>query len=518
MTQRDVLVTETVDELVRRQASLNPDRIGLEFEGETFTYAEMNARANRAAGAFLSLGIGPGDRIAWIARNVAQFWDALFGAIKIGAVLTPVNWRLAPPEIAQIIQDSSARVLIGEEMFITALKSVDGFAPPPTYLVDSDAENSFDRLCEAQSAEEPPEKPPANQDDVVLQLYTSGTTGLPKGVLLTHGCYGASAVAGAEMGLIAPKTDEETALHALPHFHVAGVNFGLMAISRTMPILQLRQFDPGAIVDAAQGERTLNSFFVPAMIMMILQAAQEKRAPLNKFVCVSYGAAPMPEQLLDAAMAAMPEATWTQFYGATETTGGLTWLSHEDHAKGLKQRVSAGRPYPGTETRIVDPATGDDVAQGDTGEILTKSRFLMKGYWNRADATAEVLKDGWYATGDAGYADKNGYIYVVDRIKDMIISGGENIYPAELEIALGDHPAVAEVAVIGIPDDKWGEVVKVCAVRRGDAALNEQDVMDFLGGRIAKFKLPRFVEFIDALPRNPSGKVLKTELRRQHKT
>jgi acyl-CoA synthetase (AMP-forming)/AMP-acid ligase II len=516
MTTHDVLITDTVDELIRRQASLNPDRIGLEFEGRKYPYAEMNARANKAANAFLSLGVVEGDRIAWIARNVAQFWDALFGAIKIGAVLTPVNWRLAPPEIAQIIEDSSAKILIGEEMFISALRSVDGFTFPATHLVDSDKDNSFDVLCESQSDDEPPARGKPDPEDVVLQLYTSGTTGLPKGVLLTHRCYAASAVAGAEMDLIVPQSNDETALHALPHFHVAGVNFGLMAVARSMPILQLRQFDPGAIVDAAQGNAPLNSFFVPAMIMMILHAAKEKKAPLNKFVCVSYGAAPMPEPLLDAAMAAMPDARWTQFYGATETTGGLTWLSHEDHAPGLKQRVSAGKPYPGSEARIIDPATGDEVGQGETGEILTKSRFLMKGYWNREDATSDVLKDGWYSTGDAGYRDENGYIYVVDRIKDMIISGGENIYPAELEIALSDHPGIAEVAVIGVPDEKWGEAVKVCAVCRGEPALDEAGVLDFLSGKIANFKMPRYVEFIDALPRNPSGKVLKTELRKRH--
>jgi len=209
----------------------------------------------------------------------------------------------------------------------------------------------------------------------------------------------------------------------------------------------------------------------------------------------------------------MPNATITQFYGMTETAGGLSVLMHEDHARGKKQRTSAGKPWPHTEAKICDPVTGVEVADGETGEIITRSKFIMDGYWHNADATAKAIRDGWYWTGDAGYKDENGFIYVVDRIKDMIISGGENIYPAEIELVLAKHPAILEAAVIGEPDDKWGEVVKVVAVKRPSADLDEKGVKDFLKGKVADFKLPRYVTFMEALPRNPSGKILKTALR-----
>ena len=291
-----------------------------------------------------------------------------------------------------------------------------------------------------------------------------------------------------------------------------------MGMQRVMPIIQHRQFDPAAIVEEAQSGRPLNSFLVPAMIMMILETAKATGKPLGNFAQISYGAAPMPEPLLDAALAAMPDARFTQFYGMTETTGGVAVLDHENHAPGKKQRTSAGKALPNCVIKICDPETGADVPVGDVGEIVSKSNFIMRGYWNKPDATAAVIKDGWYWSGDAGYLDENGFLFVVDRIKDMIISGGENIYPAELENILATHPQLAESAVIGIPDDKWGELVKVVAVKKPGASIDETAVVDFLKGKIASFKLPRHVEFIDMLPRNPSGKILKTELRKMHQS
>lgn len=502
-----------IADVVREQARRIPDRLALRFEGRDFTYADINARSCRAAQAFMELGLKAGDRIAWIARNVAEFWPAFYGAAKTGMVMTPINWRLAPAEIAAILADSQAKLLVCEQMFLDALKKEEGFAPPRTLVLETAGEASYEKLLDGQAESEPAYQPQA--DDVVVQLYTSGTTGLPKGVLLTNRNYDTVGRAGVECEVLFPGTDDEALLHALPHFHVAGVNFGIMGMTRAMPIIQHRVFDPAAIVREAQGATPLAAFLVPAMILMILEAAKAMSAPLDKFTWIGYGAAPMPEPLLDAAIKAMPRAEFCQFYGMTESTGGATLLQPKDHAPGLPQRVAAGKPLPFSELKVCDPQTGEEVPQGEVGEIVTRSPYIMAGYWNRPDATAEVIRDGWYWTGDAGRLDENGYLYVVDRVKDMIISGGENIYPAELENILAAHPAILESAVIGIPNEKWGECVKAVVALRPGATLDAAGVIDFLRPRIASFKLPKEVEFVERLPRNPSGKILKTALRKK---
>jgi acyl-CoA synthetase (AMP-forming)/AMP-acid ligase II len=512
MSQREILNPPVIADLIRIQAEAHPDKTGLIFEGKSFSYMQMDARSNRAANALLSLGVKRGDRIGWLARNLATFWDAFFGAAKIGAVMTPVNWRLAPIEVAQILADARPVLFIGEACFVSALKQTGAAPVLKTMLLESGGADCFDAMIDAQPADEPDYSPMI--DDVIVQLYTSGTTGLPKGVVLPNRCYYEVGVAGQKAGVLIPQSDDETILHSLPHFHVAGVNFGLMGVARAMPIVQHRQFDPAAIVEAAQGPAPLNAFLVPAMIMMILEAARAAAKPLERFTKISYGAAPMPEPLLDAAMAAMPNARFTQFYGMTETTGGVTILDHEDHAKGKLQRISAGKPLPGCDVKICDPISGSELPQGETGEIAARSGFVMNGYWNNPDATREAIHDGYYWSGDAGYIDENGYVYVVDRIKDMIISGGENIYPAEIESVLAACPDLVESAVVGAPHEKWGEVVKVVAVKRAGADIDAPKVMAFLKGKIADFKLPQHVAFLDSLPRNPSGKVLKTELRK----
>jgi acyl-CoA synthetase (AMP-forming)/AMP-acid ligase II len=508
---RRIFNAPTLSGLIEEQARHLPDEPALIFEGKTTSYAALDAWSNRAAEALASLGVKRGDRIAWLARNVATFWPALLGASKIGAVMTPVNWRLAPAEIAGIIADARPSLFVIEKIFVEPLKAAGG-VPIRTMVLEDGGPDCFDRLIDDQKPIKPSYVP--QRDDVVVQLYTSGTTGLPKGVLLSNRCYDEVGAAGLAAGIINPRSDDETVMHALPHFHIAGVNFAFMGWSRSMPVIQHRQFDPAAIVREAQNGAPLNAFLVPAMVMMILQAAKTAGASLQNFVQVSYGAAPMPEPLLDAAVAAMPNARFTQFYGMTETTGGVTVLSHEDHAPGKKQRVSAGKPLPGCEVKICDPETGKEMPCGEVGEIVTRSPFVMNGYWMKEDATRAAIRDGWYWSGDAGRIDEDGFLYVVDRIKDMIISGGENIYPAELENALAAHPAVMEAAIVGAPDEKWGEVTRAFIVRRPGKDLSAEEVIEFLRPRIASFKLPRRIDFIDALPRNPSGKILKTALRK----
>lgn len=500
-----------IADIPREQARRLPNRVALRFEGRDFTFEDIDARSNRAAQALIAQGLKPGDRLAWIARNLATFWDALFACAKTGIVMTPINWRLAPVEIAAILGDARPKLLVGEPMFIEPLVA-SGARLPKTYALESGGEDCFDRLVDAHVDSRPQFSP--RQEDVVVQLYTSGTTGLPKGVVLPNRCYHASGEAGMKAEVMTPRYENEAALHALPHFHIAGVNFGLMGMTRAMPVIQHRQFDPAALVREAQLGTPLNSFFVPVMILMMLEAAKAAQKPLAIFSGVSYGAAPMPEALLDAAMAAMPNAQFTQFYGMTETTGSATYLPHADHAHGNKQRVSAGKPWPGNQLRICDPETRADLPQGELGEIVVKTAAVMDAYWGNPDATGSAVRDGWYWTGDAGRLDANGYLFVLDRVKDMIISGGENIYPAEIENVLAAHPAVLEAAIVGKPDQKWGETVMAFIVKRPGQALSSAEVTEFLKPRIASFKLPREFVFLDALPRNPSGKILKTALRK----
>ena len=511
--KRRIINPPIVADIIREQAAKMPSRTALRFEGKEFTFADLNERSNRAAQALLALGLKPGDRLAWIARNLDVFWPVFLGATKTGVVLTPLNWRLAPAEVLAILKDADARFLVGETDFLDALRALNGAELPETFTLEEGGEKSFERFIDRHDAIEPDYRPTA--DDVVVQLYTSGTTGLPKGVLLTNRSYDSMGAAGLARGAVVPKSDDEEIMHALPHFHVAGVNFGLMGFGRGMTVNQHRQFDPAAIVRQAQGPAPLATFMVPAMIMMLIEAAKAANAPLDKFRCVSYGAAPMPEALLDAAIKAFPNAEFWQFYGMTETAGGCSVLGPEDHAKGLKQRVAAGKALSPAEIKVCDPETGRELPAGEVGEIVTRSPFIMAGYWRREDATRDAIRDGWYWTGDAGRLDENGYLYVVDRIKDMIISGGENIYPAEIENVLAAHPAILEAAVVGVADKKWGEVVKAVVVKRPGKELSADDIVDFLRPQIAGFKLPRAVEFMDALPRNPSGKILKTALRAQ---
>ena len=369
-----LLSTALIHETINQQAADRPDELALVFEDKRLTYGQLNERANQAAAAMLSLGVGRGDRVAWLAQNIDTFWYAIFGAAKIGAVLTPINWRLAPAEVVSILRDAAPSLFIVEKAFMEAIDFGDVLAPDRIYTLADGGKACFDALSSAQSANEPSYEP--SLDDAVLQLYTSGTTGLPKGVVLTNGCYDGVGQAGAGLGVINPQSDDEIAIHALPHFHIAGVNFGMMAWQRSMPVYQHRQFDPAAIVKAAQEGKHLNMFLVPAMVMMILEVAKKMGVSLENVSNISYGAAPMPSALQEAAMAAMPNARFYQFYGMTETTGGLTVLQHEDHQNPIT-RSATGKPLPGCEVKICDPETGQSVPSGEVGEIVTKSNFVM---------------------------------------------------------------------------------------------------------------------------------------------
>jgi long-chain acyl-CoA synthetase len=353
-------------------------------------------------------------------------------------------------------------------------------------------------------------------DEVSMQLYTSGTTGLPKGVMLTNGNMSTAISVANETFHI---SDDTVSLVAMPLFHIGGSGWALCAMSRGGRSVVLRDVDPQLILELIAREGITEMFLVPAVLMFLLATPSLGTTDLSSIRVIFYGASPISEDVLVKCMDAFGCA-FCQVYGMTETTGAITFLPFEDHDPNGPRRGllrSAGKPHASVQLRIVDPDTGGDAGLGEVGEVWTRSPFNMAGYWGKEAETATTInEDGWLRTGDAGYFDAEGYLYLHDRIKDMIVSGGENIYPIEVEEVISQHPAVVEVAVIGVPDERWGETVKALVVLAPDAAVSVDELVAFARERLAGYKLPRSVEFVDELPHSPAGKVLKRELRARY--
>ena len=474
--------------------------------------------ACRVAQAMQRDGVGAGDRVAFLDRNGIAYFDFLFGGALIGAVNVAVNWRLSPAEMAAIIDDSGARTLVIHTDYLPALRDMRGLPEvkrivvigPSSTLADSRAVR-FEDWIAGCPAEDPGHV--GTLDEVSMQLYTSGTTGLPKGVMLTNANL---STAVSEAGHTFSIANDTVSLVAMPLFHIGGSGWALCGMSRGGRSIILRDVDPVVLLDLVATERITEMFIVPAVLMFLLATPQLADTDLSSLRLIFYGASPISEDVLVKCMAAFGCA-FCQVYGMTETTGAITALPFEDHdpvgpRRGLLR--SAGRPHPGVELRVVDPDSGRDADLGEVGEVWTRSGYNMAGYWHKDSETANTIdSDGWLRTGDAGYFDGEGYLYLHDRIKDMIVSGGENIYPAEVENVLLSHPAVVDAAVIGVPDDKWGETVKAIVVLAPDATLDEGGIISHCRENLAHYKCPTSVEAVGVLPRNPSGKLLKRELR-----
>jgi acyl-CoA synthetase (AMP-forming)/AMP-acid ligase II len=503
----------TLADISGLQARVRPDAPALWFEGRTTSFADLETAGNRCAHALIGAGLQPGDRVAVLAKNNDQFFALWLGCIKARACLAPVNWRLAPPEIGFILKDSGAKVLVCGADFTDVVDTVVADCPDIRRLVQFEPGHprwpSFDQW----TAEHPDGDPglSVEPDDDVIQLYTSGTTGMPKGVQLTHANYLALFEGAMSSGWGDFEAGKST-LVAMPLFHVAGVNTGLLAMLQGVRAVIVREVSLPEILALLPRERIAYAFLVPAVINMLLQTPGVEEADFSSLERVFYGASPISEDVLTRATARLG-ASFTQLYGLTETIGGGTYLPPEAHDPARGKLRSCGVPWPNFEVRIVTPE-GAAAGPGEVGEIQLRSPGIMKGYWKRPQATAEAVDaEGWFRTGDAGYLDADGYVYIHDRVKDMIVTGGENVYPAEVENAIFGHPAVADCAVIGVPDERWGEAVKAVVVLRPGAAADPAEIIAHARTRIAGYKAPKSVDFIDVLPRNPSGKVLRRELR-----
>lgn len=509
-----------VDDRLRYWAEQRPDAEAMTYLGRTWTWAEWDDRVRRAAGGLAGLGVGRGDVVAFLDKNHPACVEVSLAAGSLGAANAIINWRLAPDEIDYAINDSGATIVIVGTELMPSIEAVRDRLTAVERIVEVTPEGGpADEYEALLAAADPLARPSSTHpDDVCLVMYSSGTTGHPKGVMLTHTNMVEHTV-NAHDGWAFDAGDKS--MVSMPLFHVGGSSYVLFGIHDGVPSIMTRDPDAVSLAGAILGGAN-RTFLVPAVLAQVLQAGPEAVAVFGRLKTFTYGASPMPLPLLRAALTAWPQTDFIQVYGLTEVAGVATHLLPQDHrdalATGQEHRlVSAGKPLPKCEVRVVDPATGHAVADGDRGELWLRTPQLMKGFLGRPEETAEVVTtDGWFRTGDLGRVDDDGYVYVEDRLKDMIISGGENVYSPEVERVLAEHPAVQEVAVIGVPDQRWGEAVKAVVSLKPGVSATPAELIEHAREHLAAYKCPASVDILDLLPRNPTGKILKRELRRPY--
>ncbi len=502
----------SIGEIVRRWGRSCPDAPAITLGTETLTWSGLHDRAQRVAGALRGAGVGSEDRVAFLDKNGFAYFEVLFGGALLKAVNVAVNWRLAPPEISFVVNDARAKVLIVSSDFLGQLELLAPDLTTVTTIVvvgdDAGGHIGYEDWLAAATPVDP--HLAESDDDVSVQLYTSGTTGLPKGVMLTNRNFSGLVETGEQLE-IGP---DVVSMVAMPLFHIGGSGWALFGMAAGAHSVLVREIDPVAVLRLIPEHRITHTFLVPAVLQFLTVLPEVEDVDYSSLKVIAYGASPISEDVLVRCIEVF-KCGFYQVYGLTETTGAITLLTPADHLD-LEHRErlrSAGQPMKGVEIRCVDLASGEDVEAGAVGEVWIRAPQVMKGYWSNDEATGNaVTPDGWFKTGDAGYI-VDGYLYLHDRVKDMVVSGGENVYPAEVENVLMKHPAVGDVAVIGVPSERWGEEVKAIVVRAGGQDPSPEELIAFSKTHLAGYKVPKSIDFADALPRNPSGKVLKKDLR-----
>jgi long-chain acyl-CoA synthetase len=475
------------------------------------TYAEHLDRVARLAGALQGLGVRGEDRFAVMALNSHQFLELYHAAFLGAGVVNPLNLRLAPKELAYILSDSGTKVCFTDPFFAPVIAQVREEAGIEHVVMigegDAPHDHSYEELLGASKAVVPDE--PEENDPVVL-MYTGGTTGLPKGVLLEHR---AEILNMYHVAMGFPVNDDEVFLHQTPMFHAASMG-GILGVPAEGGVSVFQSlFNPGEVLDRIEQHNVTMTVMVPTMIGMMVNHPDYRPERLASLRTLTYGASPMPTALLEKLLAELPDISIYQGYGMTECSAVLTLLNADDHRKGGDLLRSAGKPVRGVVLSIQDP-NGNILPPGESGEVCARAGNFMREYWRKPEATEDAFRDGWYHSGDAGYLNEQGYLFLVDRVKDMIVTGGENVYSVEVENAIATHPAVAQVAVIGIPDDRWGEAVHAIVVLHDGQVMTDEEVVEHARELIAGYKLPKSIEFrADPLPLSGAMKVLKKDLR-----
>lgn len=492
---------------MRTHAQVRPDAAALTFDNKTQSFGDLDRYSSQCANMLLAKGVGAGDRVAILSKNRAEYFAMIFAANKIGATLVCLNWRLSAREVGEILADAAPALLLVDETGAALVSDGDGKDGIDTVAFDAD----FDKLCEAASDSDPGHQ--GDPDDVALILYTSGTTGLPKGVMLSNQGMSYTRNLADAWGM----SERSVNLVAMPLFHVGGCGYGSSTMLAGGHTVLMAEVDVVAIIDLIRRHSVTHTFLVPAVVQSLLNAPEVAQADLSSMELLMYGAAPMGDVLLRRAMATLG-CSFIHAYGMTESSGTVVCLGpelHDPDGPNAHLLKSCGTSMPWVDLRVVDPSTGTDMATGEVGEVWLRGPMLMKGYWRNDEATKEaIVEDGWFRTGDAAYLDETGHMFLFDRFKDMIISGGENIYPAEIENVLNGHEAVAQVAVIGVPHSRWGETPLAVVVLKPGVKPTGDDLLSFTRSHLARYKCPSRIVFADTLPRNASGKLLKGELRK----
>ncbi|SFO47864.1 Acyl-CoA synthetase (AMP-forming)/AMP-acid ligase II [Variovorax sp. PDC80] len=509
-----------VTQALHRAVQQHPDKVAVRFAGRTRTFGAYVERVARLAGALQQLGMRPGDRVAMLALNSDRYLEYQMAVPWGGGVLNPCNIRWSAAEILYSLEDSGSTLLLVDETFrpmVEKMRAESGSLREVIYcgsgVEDGEVPRGMHGYEALLAAASPVADAVRRDEDLAGIFYTGGTTGFPKGVMLSHANLCSSAMAMQAEGLAASGGNY---LHAAPMFHLGDMGLAMphWPAGNTHTIIPM--FSPQGVLDAIERDRVTNTLLVPTMIQMLVDhPCMKEPRDLSSLRCIFYGASPMQEAVLERAMAALPHVAFVQGYGMTElaplaTINPPSSYTAEGHALGRHR--SAGRASVCMEVRILDPE-GIEVPRGTVGEVAVRGPNVMQGYWGKPEQTAAAVREGWMHTGDGAWMDDGGYIYVVDRIKDMIISGGENVYSAEVENAIAQHPAVAACAVIGIPSDEWGESVHAALILKPGLNVTGDEVIAHCKALIAGYKCPRSVAFVDALPMSGAGKVLKTQLR-----